>query len=380
MSGYLFSGSKDQSLLKEEAKVLVEMKNLPFQWVDQAPIKSFATGPSLEFPFQAQFHPLKYLDGLARAILRKGGKIFESTHAAILKDAKPCTILTSKGPRVTAQDIIVATNSPINNRLLVQTKQAQYRTYVIGAVVPEGQLDEALYWDCMKPYHFIRVLPSTKKGFVTVLIGGEDHKTGQNPKPERAFVALRKWAEKRFVIEEIIYQWSGQIIEPIDGLPFSGRNPTDNNIYIHTGDSGGGLTYGAMAASLLPDLIFGIESPFEKIYEPSRIVPKAATAFFKEATNMVAQYGDWFKFPPSKIKRLSPNEGRLVQKGLSVHAVFKDEKGELHCMSAVCPHLGGIVRWNSLEKTWDCPCHGSRFNSEGEVLNGPANRGLTKIE
>ena len=380
VSGYLFPGSADLSLLEEEAKVLAEMGNLAFEWVDRAPFKNFDSGPSLKFPHQAQFHPIKYLHGLAKAILRDGGQIFEATHAAILKDGNPCSILTSRGPRVAATDIIVATNSPINNRLLVQTKQAQYRTYVIGVLVPKGQLEEALYWDTLQPYHYIRVLPSTDPDSDYLLIGGEDHKAGQNPTPKKAFSALLKWTAKRFPVHEIVREWSGQIIEPIDGLPFCGRNPQDNHIYIHTGDSGGGLTYAAVAASLLPQLSLGNKSALEKLYDPGRSIARAPAKFFQESGNMIAQYGDWFKPLESKAKRLSVNEGTLIRKGLSIEAVYKDAKGEVHCMSAVCPHMGGIVRWNSLEKTWDCPCHGSRFSGEGEVLNGPANSDLRKLK
>jgi nitrite reductase/ring-hydroxylating ferredoxin subunit len=273
---------------------------------------------------------------------------------------------------------VVATNSPVNNRLLLQTKQAQYRTYVIGISLPKGEIEEGLYWDVEDPYHYIRLVHSPKEDRDYVLIGGEDHKTGQKKSPEKAFSNLKKWAARRFSPHEIVYQWSGQIIEPMDQLAFIGRNPGEHHTFVHTGASGSGLTYGTIAGFLIPDLIEGRPSPFEKLYDPRRKTLKAAGRFFKESANMAAQYADWVKPSSFNPKKLSPHEGAVVRRGLILEAVYKDGDNRVHCLSATCPHLGGIVRWNHVEKTWDCPCHGSRFTAEGEVINGPANEGLKR--
>lgn len=376
--GYLFLSEGDEHLA-QEAKILERMGNFPFRWEDRAPITSFNTGPCLEFPNQAQIDPMKYLKGLAHAIIKYKGQIFEGTHVSHIKDGSPCLVTTSEGFRVEAQDVIIATNSPINDRLEIQTKQAQYRTYIIAISLPKGEVSEALYWDTGDPYHYIRVVPSPDPNHDYILLGGEDHKTGQKKDPKKAFAALEAWAASRFSPHKTIYQWSGQIVEPVDRLAFIGRNPGDKHIYIHTGQSGNGLSYGAMAGMLLPDLIVGNKSPYQELYEASRKPLRASGEFIKENANTVAQYIDWLR-PAPRSEDLLVHEGHVIRKGLSLHAVYKDENGDLHHLSAVCPHLGGIVRWNNLEKTWDCPCHGSRFGPTGEVINGPANRGLKQIK
>ncbi len=378
VDGYLFGNNKN-NILEEEANVLQEMANLPFAWSEKVPLKNVAASKCLKFPRQAQFHPLKYLRGLERAIIKYGGQIFSSTHARHIKDADPCIISTSGGAQIIAQHVIVATNSPVNNRLIIHTKQTQHRTYMISILTHKGQIEEALYWDTLEPYHYIRMLPSNNEQNDLVIIGGEDHKTGQNT-PHHAFLSLKEWARHIFPKYKLVDQWSGQVIEPVDCLAFIGKNPCDKNTYICTGDSGNGLTHGTIAGMLLPDLIAGKKSSFEKLYDPSRKNIKAVGVYFKESGNMLVHYSDWFQAGSQDSEKLSRGEGAIVRKGLSLEAIYKDENGKLHSFSALCPHLGGVVRWNEAEKSWDCPCHGSRFNAKGEVINGPANKNLCKIK
>jgi Rieske Fe-S protein len=180
------------------------------------------------------------------------------------------------------------------------------------------------------------------------------------------------------MMEAIEYAWAGQVMETIDGLAFIGRNPLDkDNVYIVTGDSGMGMTHGTIAGMLLTDLIQGRENPWAKLYEPSRKTLGAAGEFAKEALNMAAQYADWVT--PGDVMsadQIARDSGALLRRGLSKVAVYRDEQGKLHEFSAVCPHLGCIVQWSAEEKTWDCPCHGSRFDKLGNVTNGPANKNL----
>ena len=358
-----------------------------------APLLCFDTGPCLRFPRQAQFHPLKYLTAVARAIERAGGRIFTGTHAETIKGGKPARIKTSNGRIVTADAVVVATNSPVNDLLAIHTKQAAYMSYAIGAIVPRGAVATALYWDTLDPYHYVRIQPLSPEAGMTeqsgaegqdvLIVGGEDHKTGQAPAHSDPYARLEAWARERFpMIREVRFRWSGQVMETIDGLAFIGRNPLDQpNVFIVTGDSGMGMTHGTIAGILLTDLILGRENPWTTLYDPSRKTLRALDRFVKENLNVARQYGDWLTGgdvdSPAQIK---PGAGAVIRHGLTKMAVYRDEQGVCHERSAVCTHLGGIVHWNDAEKTWDCPCHGSRFDRLGGVLNGPANRDLGGVD
>ncbi|RPI01148.1 MAG: FAD-dependent oxidoreductase, partial [Zetaproteobacteria bacterium] len=245
----------------------------------------------------------------------------------------------------------------------------------------------ALHWDTLDPYHYVRIQPlspeagltepSGSEGQDVLIVGGEDHKTGQAEVQADPYARLESWTRLRFpMIREVKYRWSGQVLETIDGLAFIGRNPLDApNVFIVTGDSGMGMTHGTIAGILLTDLILGRENPWAKLYDPSRKTLQALGRFLNENLNVAVQYGDWLTGgdvdSPAQIK---PGAGAVIRRGLTKMAMYRDEQGALHEHSAVCPHLGGIVHWNDAEKTWDCPCHGSRFDRRGGVLNQPENR------
>jgi glycine/D-amino acid oxidase-like deaminating enzyme len=397
VDGYLFT-PPDESIeqLEDELKAARRAGLVELEMVDRAPIKDFDTGRALRFPRQAQFHPVKYLAGLTRAIQRDGGKIYTHTHASKIEGGKErARIETSGGSTVTAQAVVVATNTPVNDRLVIHTKQAPYITYVIGARVPAGSITKALFWDTPDPYHYLRIQSGpfkdieTEEGTVkageydVLIVGGEDHKTGQGEDAGRRFSALERWTRTRFpMIEEIEFRWSGQVMEPVDGVAFIGRNPLDeDNVFIATGDSGNGMTHGTIAGILLTDLIMGRANEWAMLYDPSRITLKAGVEFAKENLNVAAQYTDLVT--PGDVdsaEEIEPGEGAIVRRGLSKLAVYRDEGGALHERSAVCTHLGCIVNWNSREKTWDCPCHGSRFDAQGTVVQGPANTNLKEVE
>jgi Rieske Fe-S protein len=332
----------------------------------------------LRFPRQAQFHVLKYVQGLIRAILKQGVKIYDNTHVS---DFNEDTVITRSGARVSAQSIIVATCTPVNNRFFIHTKQVPYRTYVIAASLPKGAVPKGLYWDTADPYHYIRVQQDlSDPNLDWVIIGGEDHKTGQYQHVASKYQALEKWSRERFpMIDRIAYRWSGQVFNSIDSLAFIGRNPWNKNIYIATGDTGNGMTYGTIAGILIPDLILQKANPWKDLYEPSRKTLSTVPKFLQETLNVVKQYGDWFT--PGEIKKIEElpiDEGMILREGLNKIAVYKDKQNNIYINSAFCPHLGGFVRWNSGEKSWDCPCHGSRFDACGNVLNGPAISDLKK--
>ncbi len=394
LDGYLFlPPGEPAELLDHELEAAHRAGLGGVERLPRAPLLNFDTGPCLRFPRQAQFHPLKYLTAVAAAIERAGGRIFTATHAETIAGGKPARIKTANGRTVTADAVVVATNSPVNDLLAIHTKQAAYISYAIGATVPRGAVANALYWDTLDPYHYLRIQPlspeagmteaSASAGQDVLIVGGEDHKTGQAPEHSDPYARLEAWARVRFpMIGEVRFRWSGQVLETIDGLAFIGHNPLDEpNVFIVTGDSGIGMTHGTIAGILITDLILGKENPWTTLYDPSRKTLRALSRFVKENLNVARQYGDWLTSgdvdSPTEIKA---GAGAVIRHGLTKMAVYRDEQGVCHEFSAVCPHLGGIVHWNDAEKTWDCPCHGSRFDRLGGVVSGPANRDLGGVD
>jgi glycine/D-amino acid oxidase-like deaminating enzyme/nitrite reductase/ring-hydroxylating ferredoxin subunit len=386
LDGYLFVPPGDaKKILDDELGATHRAGLIEVEKVDRVPWDSFDTGPALRFPNQAQFHPLKYLAGLAEAIKRNRGRIFTETHAKEIEGGKKARIETEGGGVVTADAVVVATNTPVNDLIAIHTKQAPYQTYVIGARIPRGSVERGLYWDTPDPYHYVR-LESAGKGanaYDILIVGGEDHKTGQKDDASRRFAALERWTTHRFpMVEGIEYRWSGEVLEPVDSLAFIGRNPMDSdNVYIATGDSGNGMTHGTIAGMLLTDMILGRKNAWESLYDPSRITLRALPEFAKENLNVAAQYTDVvLPGDVDSIDEIKPDCGAVISEGLSKVAVYRDADGVVHKLSAVCRHLGCIVNWNSLEKSWDCPCHGSRYDALGHVMQGPANSDLPAVE
>jgi glycine/D-amino acid oxidase-like deaminating enzyme/nitrite reductase/ring-hydroxylating ferredoxin subunit len=366
---------------------------IPVKHVPKAPLNSFDTGPAILFPRQAQFHPRKYLRGLQGAITKAGGQIFTGTRALEVEGGDNGKVTTKEGNIVMAKSIVIATNSPMNDRYVIHTKQAPYTTYVVVFEIKRGSVPQILLWDTAEtaekekqsgviPYHYIRTAPGNEDVDL-LIVGGSDHKTGQadNDFAER-YEWLENWTRDRFEIGAVRYRWSGQVMEPTDGLAFIGRNPADNdNVYIATGDSGNGMTHGTIAGRLIVDLINGRENAWEKLYDPSRKSLRALSDFAKENINVAARFGDYLT--PSDVdseEKIARGEGALIREGVLKAAVYRDEEGVVHRMSAVCPHLKCIVQWNGNEKTWDCPCHGSRFDCRGRVINGPSIADLAKID
>ena len=383
VDGYLFLGpGQDVRLLERELDAARAAGLTTVDLFDTAPVEGFTTGPCLRFPRQAQLHPLRYLSGLARAVERRGGRIRTGTHVDDVQDGTPATVRTASGRTVSAGSVVVATNTPANDRFVIHTKQAAYRTYVVGARVPAGRISHALFWDTCDPYHYIRLQKLDGADEEILIVGGEDHKTGQasDTIPERQ-ARLEDWAREHFpMITDVAYRWSGQVMEPVDRVAFIGRNPGDDHIYVATGDSGMGMTHGTIAGLLIPDLILGKDNRWTSLYDPGRITLRSADEFLKENVNVAARYGEWLAAGdvPSE-DHIARGTGAIVRDGLAKHAVYRDADGVLHRRSAVCPHLGCVVAWNPAEHSWDCPCHGSRFDPFGRVLNGPALTPLAEV-
>ena len=390
IDGYLFLAPGDrEQLLNDECEAAHRAGLKDVQKLAEAPLP-FRPGPCLHFPNQGQVHALKFINGLASAIQRRGGRLYSNTRAESVTSEKagPATIKVSGGKSITAEHVVVATNSPVIDRLVLHTKQYPYATYVIGARVPYGSVPKGLYWDTIDPYHYIRLqtVDGAEAGapkYDVLIIGGEDHKTAQDQDMQKHFDNLENWTRERFpMVEAIEFRWSGQVQETFDGLAFIGRNPLDQpNVYVATGDSGMGMTHGMIAGILLTDLIQGRENPWESLYDPRRKTTASLTEFVKENVNVATEYADWVM--PGEVKsvdEISPGSGAVIREGLKKIAVYRDESGTLHRRSAMCTHLGCVVGWNDVEATWDCPCHGSRFDKFGEPVLGPANTPLSKAE
>jgi glycine/D-amino acid oxidase-like deaminating enzyme/nitrite reductase/ring-hydroxylating ferredoxin subunit len=380
LDGFLFNpdGQWDDTLEHEYA--VTSRLGLNVRRLERVPGLGFDTGPCLRFANQAQFHPLKYLDGLARAILRMGGRIHGETRALdIHGDSQMQTVQTSSG-RIEAASVVVATNTPFNDRVVMHTKQAAYTTYVLALRVPKDALPRMLLWDTGDPYYYVRLAADPASTCHELLIvGGQDHKTGQDPHPENRYGEIEAWVRARFRIAgEVQYRWSGEVMEPSDGVAFLGRNPLDDdNVYIITGDSGNGMTHCTTGAILITDLILGRSSAAAELYSPSRKAFHGIGEFITEQANTLAQYSDWLRGGDVEtVDEIGAGEGAVLRNGGKLLAVYRSDDGGLQAVSAACTHLGCAVHWNSAEKSWDCPCHGSRFAADGAVLHGPARRPL----
>ena len=246
-------------------------------------------------------------------------------------------------------------------------------------------MPRALYWDVLDPYHYVRL----KSAFTTaarpdgrdvLIVGGADHRQGESEDEKRHFDWLEQWTRERFPIEDVGYRWSGMVLEPADSLAFIGSDNFEENVFIATGDSGHGMTHGVIAGMLLTDLIAGRENPWAALYDPSRVTAQAASEYVSDNLDVAANLAEWVT--PGEVQNeedIAPGSGAIVRSGLTKLAVFRDKDGSFHEFSAVCTHLGCIVSWNSAEETWDCSCHGSRFDTKGKVLRGPATTDLEEI-
>jgi glycine/D-amino acid oxidase-like deaminating enzyme/nitrite reductase/ring-hydroxylating ferredoxin subunit len=377
LDGYLFlARDGDPDLLKRELEACVEIGFAGVDRLDAAPLQDRAA--ALRFPRQARFHPLKYIHGLAAAITRHGGRLFAETcvNSVEEKDGRVCAT-TAEGYRLTAGAAVVATNSPIVDLMAIHSKQAPYRTYVVAAPIASGSVTDALFWDTGEPYHYVRLQPADGRDLL--IVGGEDHKTGTADDAPARFQRLEDWAKARFpAMEAVEFRWSGQVLEPLDGAAFIGRNPGNRNIYIATGDSGQGMTNGALAGMLLSEFILSGESIWAAPHDPARKPLSSAKEFISENTTAVKSMAEHFTGGEVDSEReIAPGTGALVRSGMSKMAVWRDASGAFHRHSATCTHAGCVIHWNSFEMCWDCPCHGSHFAPDGTAINGPAVAGLT---
>lgn len=338
-----------------------------------------ALGPVLRFERQARIDMGAYMLALATQA-RDAGVRFHRAEVTGIRGGHSPEIACRDGRRLTARAVVAATNVPIHDTGATYMKQAAYRSYVVVGRAPKDSIPDALYWDDGDPYHYIRLRKPDEHedAEVEVIIGGGDHKTGQDDDPT-VYARLQAWARAHFPsLTRFTHAWSGQILEPSDGLAFIGADPDNENVYLVTGDSGNGLTHGTIAAILLGELIAGRDHPWAALYAPGRLNLKSTPTLLRENTNAVAQFRDWLA-PSHKaeLAQLARGAGVVIRQGVHRVAVYRSGEGALCAHNARCTHLGCVVRWSSEEKSWDCPCHGSRFDARtGAILNGPASEPL----
>lgn len=380
VDGFLFPSTQTADHPLEQELDSARRAGVAAELVADAPHPLFGTTRALKFPRQARIHALRLLDGLARCIERDGGRIHTGSHVSSIEGGAPVRVKTDAGHTILASACVVATNSPISDYVVTHAKQAPYRTFAIAARVPRGAVPDALFWEDADPYRYIRLQPAEAHDWL--IVGGEDYKTGQKEDDEQRLGRLEAWTRQNFPVESIEYRWSGQVLEPSDGLAFIGPNPDGaQNVYIVTGDSGQGMTHGTLGAMLLTDLIQGQPNDWAKLYDPKRIRVRAAGDLARENLNVAAQYAAWVLPGDAPSEEDVPRgSGRVIRRGTKMIACYRDDDGALHERSAACTHLKCIVNWNDLEKSWDCPCHGSRFGPHGEVLNGPALTPLGEVD
>lgn len=336
---------------------------------------------------QAKFHPLKFLEGLTEVLRDRGVEIYRANIVKIHKK-HPIVLESDDGHVIHAKHVVLATHNPIITDLAVHTRVRPMQTYVIEASVEHGQIPEALYVDMQDPYHYIRVDASEKRD--RIIVGGEDHPSGKVKNREGAFNRLRTYLDHsihgvKYTVER---QWSGQVIETIDGLPFIGWSTINRHIFICTGYAGNGMTFSAVAASMADAAIRHQKHPLAKLFSLNRM--RRVFAYVAHNINVSQKLvsGRLRAYRNRRASRrtlesigqhIPQGMGKVIRYRHQYVALYRDEKDEVYARSAVCTHMGCIVQWNTVEKTWDCPCHGSRFDTEGKVIAGPARTPLSPL-
>ena len=339
--------------------------------------------PGVRFANQARIHPRQYLAGVAKAFVALGGRIHEHSEADEFCDDPRA--VKANGHTVTCEDVVIATHNPLvgfggmAGATLFQTKLALYTSYVIAGRVARGVVPDALWWDTADPYQFLRVEPH--RDHDVVIFGGEDHKTGQQEDTEACYRRLEEQLRAIVPDVELTHRWSGQVIETPDGLPYIGRSA--DHQYSATGYAGNGLTFGTLAGIMISDAILGRSNPWSELFDPGR---KALTRGLWDYVKENVDYPYYLirdRFAGAEAKSLRAvrrGEGKVIERNGAKVAAYRDTAGTVTLRSAICTHMGCTVGWNTAERTWDCPCHGSRFKPTGDVISGPAEAPLPEAD
>jgi glycine/D-amino acid oxidase-like deaminating enzyme/nitrite reductase/ring-hydroxylating ferredoxin subunit len=378
LPAYVYTESADMVPQLQAEVEATRRVGLPASFVEEAPLP-FPVEGAVRFEEQAQFHVRKYLLPLAEEIPGEGSHLFENTRALDVEEGVQCRVETDRG-RVIAKDVVVATHVPFTFKGEFWAKATPQREYGVAARIGETVASEGISINAGSPSRSVRT--ASRNGETVLIVVGEAHKTGEEPDTEQRYRNLEEWARERFGVTDFTNRWSAQDYYSMDGLPFVGRiGAGSEHIYVATAFAAWGMTNGTAAAMLLADLIDGRENRWARLYDSTRTSPLASKSLYKEGAKQAMHFvKDRFKGVTEDVGDVAPGVGRIVGRPGDQTAVYRDPKGEMHAVSARCTHLGCIVSWNSAETSWDCPCHGSRFSVDGEVLQGPAVRDLEKKE
>ena len=330
---------------------------------------------------QAQFHPWKYVAALARAVDGDGSHVLELTRATGVKSGTPCVVETTSGI-VRAADVVVATQMPFLDRGLYFTRAHPMKSYAIAARVDDDSAPRGMYISVDQPTRSVRSTPAEGGGRM-LIVGGEGHKPGDDPDTKSRYAKLESFVQERFGVSGAEYHWSTHDYMPVDRLPYVGRlRRGDDHVYVATGFAKWGLTKATIAAGIISDAILGRENEWAKLYDSTRLDARHSAARFAKENAAVGLhfFRDRLQLPAGRedVERLAPGEGTIARIGVKQYAVHRDDAGELHVLSARCTHLGCIVGWNNADRSWECPCHGSRFAADGRLVQGPATADLPR--
>ncbi|MGX1563342.1 FAD-dependent oxidoreductase [Streptomyces sp. NPDC055506] len=346
---------------------------------------SFVTETGLPFPVagavrvtgQAQFHPRRYLLALASDLAEHGGRIYEDTAVLGLDEGEPCRLSTTTGATVRARDVVVATHYPIFDRALLFARLSPRRELVVAGTIPADRDPDGMFITPDEGIRSVRTAPH--EGDRRLLIVTGEHFTPGTGDPRARFEHLTAWARDHFPDLDVTHRWATQDIDPTDTVPMVGPlHPGARHAYVATGFGGWGMSGGMMAGRLLTARIMGEECAWSGLYDPRRLRPavREAPSFLKTQAKVAGHFvGDRLR-PVPPVEALPPGEGAVVRADGHRLAVYRDDDGSLHAVSARCTHLGCLVAFNGAERAWECPCHGSRFDTDGKVIQGPATKPL----
>lgn len=370
---FLYTSDKNQfSFFDKEVEAFKKM-DLEMTAVDSLPLP-LKTKRAVELKNQARFNPYQYVLSVGDDLANRGCKIFENTRVLSYEEKKDRCHLQTEHGKVVAKKMVIATHTPAGINL-TQLFTAPYRSYVVAVQTQDHDYPEGHFWDLNKPHHAVCTHPINGEKPALLMVAGSHHKTGQTKNAESHYTDLTNYLRDHFKVEKIAFQWSAQHYQSADDVPYIGLNhKSSKHTYLATGYFADGLLYGTIAGLIIGDAILGKKNPWADVYRSTRFKPLASAAFLaKENTNVFAQYlKDYPILNSKKIADIKKNEAKVVEINREKCAVYRDELNQVHAVSAVCTHMKCIVNWNSAEKTWDCPCHGSRFDIHGKVIEGPA--------
>jgi len=377
-TSYTYTVADDYiSKIEKEAEAARSL-GLPAEYLDVIPLP-FPVKAAVAFSGQAEFHPRRFLLPLVSAIPGDGSYVFEETRVTDISDGDPCSV-SANNHTVTARDVIVATNMPILNRGLFFARAEPSRGYALAMEVPEERVPDGMFINVGAPTHSVRRAPYD--GRSVLILAGEGHHVGEGGEHRKHWDRLEEWGRNDLGATDVLYRWSTQDFYSLDKVPFIGKmDPLTNHLYTATGFSAWGMTNGVVSGRLLADLITEVPNPWAELYDPNRINVKSLPSFAKKGGHDAKRLiGDRLKngLDPEETAELPAGAGAIFDIAGEKVAVHRDDSGQLHAVSAVCTHLGCIVAWNDAERSWDCPCHGSRFGTDGSVLQAPAPTPLEK--